>query len=223
MRPRSDKFRVDPPAAITRCLVLELSQVGHGRDRNDRVKQIGGHHTRLQGGVTAIRPAQDRQLPGVRSLRNQPAARIRHVSDGRPPRLEAIVLIPLIAIASGSAIIGLDDRVAALRKILRQPIEPPFVACRRPTVRHNDRRQALHIGTRGRQGQVRRNLGPVGSGIIYRLYARKLQIGERFARQQQRAQFLGSRSEKIINSWIGISLSTDDIAAFIGRGIDHHN
>ena len=78
--------------------------------------------------------------------RDQPAAGIVDVADRGPPRLEAVLAEPVVAIARRAAVIGLQHRIAPMREILRQPVEAPFVARARAAVRHHDRRQASCLG-----------------------------------------------------------------------------
>ena len=57
-------------------VVLDLLQVGHRRDGDDGAEQVRIRDARLQGRVTAIRPAEYRQPPRISDpLRCQPARR----------------------------------------------------------------------------------------------------------------------------------------------------
>ena len=65
------------------------------------------------------------------------------IADRLAPILEPVFAHPLVAIARGAAIIGLDDRIAPRGQELRKPVETPIVARAGPAMRQNDRWQVL--------------------------------------------------------------------------------
>src|SRR5690606_37955742 len=104
-------------------------KVGHRCDRDHSLEQFGVEYLRLQRGVAAVGPADDRQLAGCGdALVLQPAAGRVDVSDCGLPRLPAILVEPCDAHARGSAKVRLEYSVAPGRKILCEPVEAPFVA-----------------------------------------------------------------------------------------------
>ncbi len=162
MRPLADESIDQVEIFVIVMLVPERVEVGDRRDRNDRLEQRRVEHRRLQRGITAIRPADDRQRRRRGdSLLHQPAPTVIDVADRSPPRFEAVFAEPAFAIAGRSAIIGLQHRIAARGKELRKPVKAPFVAVARPAMRHDNRGK---VGCRlaDGQGQVARDHRTVG-------------------------------------------------------------
>ena len=109
--------------------------------------------------------------------RDQPAAGVVDVADRRPPRLEAVLLVPGVAIAGRAAVIGLKHGIAAIGEKLGEPVEAPFVARARAAMRHDDGREVLAAAAR-RQGQIGGDLGAVRGPVGDRLHRRERDVLE---------------------------------------------
>ncbi|VXC69950.1 hypothetical protein SPHINGOT1_130014 [Sphingomonas sp. T1] len=207
-----------PARFLAKCI-----EIGHRRDRDDRLEQPGFGDRRLQRGIAAIGPADDRQRGGRgNSLCDQPAAGIVDIADRGAPRLEAVLLEPGRAIARRAAEIGLKHGKAARGEELREPVEPPFVARARPAMRHHNRGQPLAAAAGG-QRQIARDHCPVGRAKADRLDAAERDAGELRARRHHLAHFPGLAVEQVIAAGIDVAAREQQQRVLIRTGIDERH
>ena len=195
-------------------------EIGDRGDRDDRLEQIGIDGVGLERGIAAIGPAEDRELGGIGdALLVEPAPGIEYIAHRDLPGMEAVAREEVAAIAGRAAILGLEYSEALMREILHEPVEAPFVALRRPAVRHHQRRQMLAVAP-GRQRQISRYHRPVGGGIAHRLDASERHLGEIGPRLEYLRQFLGGPVEEIEMTRIGVAAGEHQYGLFVGAGAD---
>ena len=151
------------PVRVHHAFGLEHRQIRHRRDGNHCLEQVGIQHVGLQRGISAIRPAEYRQLRRIgHALRHEPQASIAHITDGGFPAPDTVIRVPRGAITRGTAEVRLQDREATLREVLRQPVEAPLIARSGSAMRQHNGRQVLRVGHTGRQRQIRNHRAVCG-------------------------------------------------------------
>src|SRR5690606_21551278 len=103
----------EPRTRETLGLLLYHREVRHGRDRDDSLVETRLGDPRLEGGVSAIGPAEDGKLRRIGyPLAHEPFCASRHIADRRPPATKTVLGHPGVSVARGAPVIGLQYRIA---------------------------------------------------------------------------------------------------------------